>query len=39
MGVEGSTVEVCAILVGQIERDVIVTISTIPDTAQGNKIE
>ena len=32
---EGTTVTVCATLSGQIERDVFVTLTTIPGTADG----
>ena len=32
---EGTTVTVCAILTGQIERDVFVTLTTVPGTADG----
>ena len=32
---EGTTVTVCAILTGQIERDVFVTLTTVSGTADG----
>ena len=32
---EGATVTVCATLSGQIERDVLVTLTTVSGTAEG----